>query len=502
MTRARVRSALLAAGLAAPVACGVHGVQIAHFDAERQIGLVRAPLGRDAHRQPWRAEALARKRCGAGAYTVLEHGFQVSEPYRAWTGEDPAAPPGSVYYWVFSCLPHEQPGARAACVEPRAAPAGAAPASTWLELASPAPGERSFVPLVELRGTAGPRGGAGREIAIVLDLSDSTLEPSGFDVDGDGPGGRTSAPLLALLESRPGVDPVLLKHARQDDFDDSVLLAVLTAAKLLIDRIDLAKSDVGLVAFSSHARVVAPIGSDRATLLEALRALRVDATHYLRSTYYAGALQAARGGAPRRARTVVLLSDLKPPAPFPAEAVLQQAIGEARAMAAAGMRLEALALGPLDAEAESAWRRLADCTGGRVQALERPGDVVFALRELDLAGVERVVARNETTGSAARALRVFPTGEFDGFIDLAPGRNVIHVETLLEGGARAQVRREVELDATAAPPAAELERLRALVQRRSLELQLWEEMKRTRRRQERVLDLSLDEPTPPAEPAR
>ena len=488
------RWALLGAALAALAGC-VTGVRVAHWDAESQRGLVRAALGSRAYWQAVRAGRLMDLRCGEQPVTVLEGGFELSEPYRSWAGPDYGARPGSVYYWVFACLPPEQPVDTLACAPAAADRAGTPSASKWLELASPATGERAYAPLVELRGTAGARGGSGQELAIVLDLSESTLIPSGVDVDGDGPEGRTGEALLTLLETEPSVDRILVQHAREGDFDDSVLLAVLTAAKLLIDRIDLAKNRVGIVAFSSHAGIVAPVGSDRAALVEALRALRVGASRYLRSTDYGGALRMARGALGRREdrpKTIVLLSDLRPPAPLPAEVMLGQAGLEVLRLAAEGTRLQALALGPLGADAQAVWHQLAECAGGGVEALERPGDVVFALRSLDLVGLRQVLARNETTGGSARALRVFPTGEFDGFVDLAPGRNVVHVEATFDGGARAELRREIDFESASASP-AELERLRALVQRRSLEIELWDEMKRTRRRQQRVLDLSLDE---------
>jgi hypothetical protein len=70
---------------------------------------------------------------------------------------------------------------------------------------------------------------------------------------------------------------------------------------------------------------------------------------------------------------------------------------------------------------------------------------------------------------------------------------VIHVEAFFEGGLRAELRREIQFDSTAVLP-AELARLRALVQRRTLELELWDEMQRTRQRQLRVIELDLEQP--------
>src|SRR5690606_26992578 len=63
----------------------------------------------------------------------------------------------------------------------------------WLTIEAPDPGARVALPLVEVRGRATPHGAAANDLVIAIDVSDSVVLPSGWDVDGDGPDGRTEA---------------------------------------------------------------------------------------------------------------------------------------------------------------------------------------------------------------------------------------------------------------------------------------------------------------------
>ena len=71
----------------------------------------------------------------------------------------------------------------------------------------------------------------GHDLAIVLDLSDSTVLSSGVDLDGDGVGGGTDPELLAWLTEQPGVRGALVDRLREVDLDDSILMAELSAAE-------------------------------------------------------------------------------------------------------------------------------------------------------------------------------------------------------------------------------------------------------------------------------
>src|SRR5690606_19613278 len=160
----------------------------------------------------------------------------------------------------------------------------------WIEIEAPAPGAEVALPLVEVRGRAAPRGAASNDLVIAIDVSDSVLLPSGWDVDGDGPGGRADAWWAEVY----GRDPVLAQRARESDLDDSVLMAEIAAARMLLDRLDLSRDRVALVAFSDAADVIAPLGSPRAALDAALDALPRELKRWGRGTNFGDAIAVAQ----------------------------------------------------------------------------------------------------------------------------------------------------------------------------------------------------------------
>jgi len=109
---------------------------------------------------------------------------------------------------------------------------GAARPASWIAIEAPDEGAAVSLPLVEVRGRAAPAGAASNDLVIAIDVSDSVLLPSGWDVDGDGPGGR-SQPWWSEAYAR---DPVLATRMREGDLDDSVLMAELAAARALSRR--------------------------------------------------------------------------------------------------------------------------------------------------------------------------------------------------------------------------------------------------------------------------
>jgi hypothetical protein len=180
----------------------------------------------------------------------------------------------------------------------------------------------------------------------------------------------------------------------------------------------------------------------------------------------------------------------------------QHALWSANAAAAAGIHIYAFALGdtakPSGAPAGSAdvFAEMAARSGGRFERLAQAGDAIARLRRTDLAGLASLRVANVTTGRPARALRTFPDGRFDGFVELAPGRNQLRVEAVADGGARAAAERWVELPADARPDPGESEALLRALRQRSEETALWLEMERERRARKIDIELRVE---PPAE---
>jgi len=390
----------------------------------------------------------------------------------------------------------------------------AAPASAGgLELSNPAAAEsESALPLLELRGYAGARPPRGQDVVIAIDVSDSSTASSGHDLDGDGPGGRTSPELLREISGR-ATDPARLVPLAELDLEDSVLYAELAAAEALIARLDPRSFRVGLVAFSDEAHVIAPLGTRPAELRRALEGLRLDFWRYLRGTNFAeaigvsqralepppetaaGAAHAAR--ADSRERSILLLSDGEPTLPVHGNRPQQFSIEAAQDAALAGIRIYPFALGSEAEPALDVYRALAAISGGRFERIERPADAIARLRRVDLADLAELRVENLSSGQPGRALRTFPDGSFDGFVPLETGPNRLRVTAVAGDGSSESLERVVhyrpgeETEALRAERAALLGELR----RRTREVELWAEIERGRSFQVRELEL---EPAGPA----
>jgi hypothetical protein len=376
----------------------------------------------------------------------------------------------------------------------------------WLRVDAPAPGEtRADVPLVEVSGLAGARGLAGQDVVVAIDLSDSTIEPSELDLDGDGEAGGTDPTYGDWLRRHPDARDSFLERIGREDFDDSVLMAELAAARALVNQVDTDAFRVGIVAFSSYAWIAAPVGSSRAELLEALDQLRWNFLQDLGGTDFARALRAgaaalekAPPGKPGRERSILLLSDGALAGDRPREEIEREALAAAREVAARDLRVLAFALGPEPEEKLDVYRGLAELTGGRFDVLARPGDAVARLRAVDFAEPTELAVVNVTTGTPARALRSFPDGSFDALVELVPGPNRVRFSARARSGSRRSAERVVRFDASGDPAARE-EKVARLVEdlrRRTAETRLVADMARPRPPQRREIDLRAERPKP------
>jgi hypothetical protein len=330
----------------------------------------------------------------------------------------------------------------------------------WLVVDAPSESEsRVHGELLEVRGNGGARRGSGHDLVIAIDVSESTLEGTGIDLDGDGPLGRTDPALLARLEGELG-DASLVKRLRdRQDFDDTVLAAELDAARVLAQRLDPARFRVAILAFAEQAQVLAPLGSSREHLEEALRGLHQDFHLKLAGTNFAEAVERAHeilrpepGVVDDRLRSIVFLSDGAPTRPVYGDRAERYALTAAMAAALDGIHLYAFAIGPEAEAGLQIMERMAIWTGGRLETVSRPALVVSALRRLDLVGMAAVTVVNETTGVEARALRTFPDGSFDGFVELASGRNRLRFAARGRDGSVHEVERWVTYEPPVGPP--------------------------------------------------
>ncbi len=336
-----------------------------------------------------------------------------------------------------------------------------AAASPFLEVDAPAAGGAvSERELIEVLGHGGTRRGSGHDVVIALDVSASTLLDSGLELDGDGPGGRTDPELLAWLEEQTGDSPLVRRLRDEQDFEDTVLAAELEAARALVSRLDPARFRVGLVTFAEESRIAAPLGSSRDALASALTDVPRDLYREGAGTNYQAAVRAAhdqlrpaQGLPDDRLRSIVFLSDGAPTRPIHGGRAERYALEAAIAAGRDDIRLFAFAIGPEAQAGVDVLARMTGWTSGRLEAVTQPSMIVNRLRQLDLVGLADVEIDNATTGEPARALRVFPDGSFDAFVELRPGRNEIRFRARDRKGELHEVTRTVRYEPEAEPPA-------------------------------------------------
>jgi hypothetical protein len=384
----------------------------------------------------------------------------------------------------------------------------------WLVVDAPGAVESSVQhALLEVSGHGGSRRGSGPDVVIAIDVSESTLEDTGIDLDGDGPLGRSDPALVAWLEGQAGDDSLVERLRDRQDFDDTVLAAELEAARVLSARLDPHRFRVAILTFAEQAHVRAPLGSSRPRLEQALRSLHQDFHQELAGTNFAAAVELAhevlrpkQGVADDRLRSIVFLSDGAPTRPIHGDRAERYALKAAMAAALDGIHLYAFAIGPEAEAGLDVMERMAVWSGGRLETVSRPAMVVARLRQLDLVGMAEVSVVNKTTGVEARALRVFPDGTFDGFVELAQGRNRLRFAAQDIDDAVHQVERWVTYEppngqpAVSAGPAnsegseasAEDDRVQEL-RRRTAELEAWADLERSREQQRKELKLRVEE---------
>jgi hypothetical protein len=383
--------------------------------------------------------------------------------------------------------------------EPRAAAASPA-----LQVDAPAAETTTHLPLIEVKGSAGSAAGAGWDLAIVLDLSESTLHPSGLDLDGDGPEGRTDPELLRRFRPTGFAGPGLLKRLQTElDFEDTILAAELEAASVLVARLAGERFRTGIVVFSDKAQPLAPLGSPPAALERALAELRLSLGEHLRGTHYTAAIQSAQRmlvpdpEAPPdgRERAMVFLSDGAPSLPvFWGDGGRRPALEAAREAGMQGIRIFAFAFGTGSAEATEVLAGMAGWTDGRARSVEHPEQLVSELRELNLTDVSRVAIRNVTTDTPARALRLFPDGSFDALVTLVEGPNLLRIEAFGLDGSGLRVERKVMRlgGAAADDEALEGRALLDALRQRTAEMEAWAEVERRRLEQRRSLTIDAE----------
>jgi len=411
--------------------------------------------------------------------------------------------------------------------------AGPSPSPVKILVESPRAGEvvKNEVHQAPIRGTAVAFGERpiDFDIMIVLDVSGSTKNASGTDVDRDGVLGVNPQ---QDLTAPPGAYP---PGTLSTDSDDSILAAEVRAADALVASLAAnGRMRVGVISFSGEMNpqtghrvrydqqdawlevpLTADFGAVRARLPEILKRGPNGGTNFaagirLAITELAGLSGAHSSARPDAKKLVLFLTDGLPTFPIGLGSVsdpgdVEAALAAANVAHRAGIAINTYGLGPSALTNPFAATEISRLTLGTFLPVQNPGDIVSFLSGSSFANVDDVVLTNLTTKEVSTDVRLLPDGSFSGFVPVREGHNQVRVTALASDGTSASVELEVDFAASGKSPrelALELERIRE----RNKELMLLVErdhIKRFREHQRKELSIegAGEEPPPRPSPA-
>jgi hypothetical protein len=400
--------------------------------------------------------------------------------------------------------------------------ASAADAPVRILIESPTPGGlvRNKVHQAPIRGSAMAEGDrpAAFDVILAIDVSGSTKEASGVDVDGDGEVGFN--PQRELVE--PGAFP---SDMRSTDPGDSILAAEVAAAAALLSSLDAGRVRVGVVTFSGEmdrttgkrarydqqdAWVEVPLTEDFESIRAALEAILArgpyGGTNFaagvrLAITELAGLSEARSRPRPEARKVVLFLTDGVPSFPFglgnqmdPSD--VEASLNAARLAHKAGITINTYALGPNALASPVAATEMARITLGTFMPVQNPGDIISFLQGVSFASVDDVVFTNLTTSEVSYDVKLSPDGSFSGFVPVREGRNRVRVTALASNGASGSVELDLEFETsglTGRELGLELERIRERNKQLMLLIER-ERIQRFREQQRKRLELEVIEP--------
>jgi hypothetical protein len=330
------------------------------------------------------------------------------------------------------------------------------------------------------------------DIMFVVDTSESTSTPSGYDVDGngkvDGAGQprwlRTMGSLLPIPSGGGG---------------DSVLSAEVAAVRSMLDQLDPRSTRVGVVSFSGDhdpltpdAWTVVPLTTDYAHVNSGLDELldlgpagmtnMVTGVNQAMIELYgfSGAYSEKREGA---RRVIVFLTDGIPTLPLTGRRDnSRMAISRAMKAARLDIRIDTYAIGEEALHEPVVAVEMARVTNGVFTPVREPRHLRALFEELNFADVEKITIQNKTTQADAEYQIQNADGSFSALVPVREGTNQLVVSAYSSDGAVAHKTVKVRFlegaKAQALPPRLLAQRNRLLenqladLRRRSLEIEI------------------------------
>jgi hypothetical protein len=356
------------------------------------------------------------------------------------------------------------------------------------------------------------------DVMVVIDVSGSTRNASGVDVNGNGQIGVNPQ----LAPAPPGTYP---PGTLSTDPGDSILAAEVRAADALVASLPKGgRTRVGVISFSGEMNpktgyrmrydqqdawlevaLTTDFSAVRARLPEILQRGAFGATDFaaglrLAITELAGLSGARSQARPTAKKLVLFLTDGLPTFPIGSGAVsdpgdVDAALEAARIAHKAGITINTYVLGPEALTSPVAATEMARITLGTFLPVKNPGDIVSFLQGTTFANVDDVVFTNLTTKEISTDVRLAPDGSFAGFVPVREGSNRVRITALASDGTSASIELALDFQSSGKSErelAIELERIRE----RNKELTLLvdrDQIKRFREHQRKQLEVEAGE---------
>jgi Mg-chelatase subunit ChlD len=284
------------------------------------------------------------------------------------------------------------------------------------------------------------------DVALVLDTSGSTAEPTGADVNGNGVIGTRQRGRISSL------------FGGSTDEGDSVMAAEVAAARQILRDFDPRTTRVAVITFAGgdSEKETGPPAMTRQPLTNEYARVEHALSFILRTdphgqTHISGAVDHATtellGLFGSRSEKIVdseklvfFFTDGQPTLPYGplAQSDNTRAVRRSALRAnKAGIRIHSFAIGPEALAGPIASVELADMTGGSFIPVRHPGELSAVVDALNFANLEDVILRSETTGDPAEPFRVTADGSWGGFVKMVPGSNTVQISARSTDGIEA-----------------------------------------------------------------
>ena len=293
------------------------------------------------------------------------------------------------------------------------------------------------------------------DVLLLMDTSESTADPSGRDINGDGVvGKRRGNKYLSIMgEFLP---------LPKSDKGYSILSAEVAAAKHLLNRLDPRATRVGVVVFSGdvdpdtpHVHTVAPLTGDfdavRSVLEEILERGPDGMTNMRDGLFLATRELVGLGTSPPRAdatRIILFFTDGRPTLPITNSKTKNSkaAIGQASIATFHNIRIHSFGLGEVALSDPVTLSEVARVTGGVFTPVQTPGDLPEICDEVSFSDIAEIRITNLTTGEKAADVLQSADGSYAALIPVNEGENTLEVRARSIDGMESTKEVQVDLE--------------------------------------------------------